>query len=199
LLVRPVASGYELVAGERRLRAAQTVGLTEVPVVVRDLTDNEALQLALVENLQREDLNPVEATEGIISLLSIKLQLPPEGIPQLLHRLAKASDNVVGTEETLQRQTIEEVFQSVGSISWESFATHRLPLLNLPAIILDALRLGKLEYTKARAIAKLKDADQQQALLNQAITEGLSLNQIRAEVSALNRQNQGAIQPPPRT
>ncbi|NJO94561.1 MAG: ParB/RepB/Spo0J family partition protein [Hydrococcus sp. RM1_1_31] len=61
LLVRPLSSGgYELVAGERRYRAAMESELTEVPVVVRELNNSEALQIALIENLQREDLNPVE-------------------------------------------------------------------------------------------------------------------------------------------
>jgi len=60
LLVRPRGDGYELIAGERRLRAAVKAGLKEVPVVIREVADHEALQLALVENLQREDLNPIE-------------------------------------------------------------------------------------------------------------------------------------------
>jgi ParB family chromosome partitioning protein len=191
LLVRPVKSGkYELVAGERRFRAAQEAGLTEVPVVIRQFNDEEALQVALIENLQREDLNPVEETEGILSLLSINLSLPPSEVSQLLHRLAKSSDSVVGKKEKAQLETIEDVFRVMGSMAWESFATHRLPLLNLPEPILEALRSGKLEYTKARAIAKLKDASQQQALLEQVIQDGLPLSQIQAEVSAANRQSQ---------
>lgn len=60
LVVRPAESGYELIAGERRWRAAQIAGLTEVPVVVRQATDTEMLQLALVENIQREDLSAIE-------------------------------------------------------------------------------------------------------------------------------------------
>jgi len=64
LVVRPKSDGFELIAGERRWRAAMKAGLSRVPVVVRDASDHEALQLALVENLQREDLNPIEEASG---------------------------------------------------------------------------------------------------------------------------------------
>ena len=65
LLVRPISDGgYQLIAGERRWRASRLAGLTEVPVVIREMTDSEAMELALIENLQREDLNPIEEAEG---------------------------------------------------------------------------------------------------------------------------------------
>ena len=72
LLVRPAAgeeAAYELVAGERRWRAAQRVGLHEVPVILRPLADSEALEIALVENLQREDLPPLDEAEAYSRLL----------------------------------------------------------------------------------------------------------------------------------
>jgi ParB family transcriptional regulator, chromosome partitioning protein len=64
LVVRPKGDQFELIAGERRWRAAMKAGLTHVPVVVRQASDHEVLQLALVENLQREDLNPIEEANG---------------------------------------------------------------------------------------------------------------------------------------
>ncbi len=181
LLVRPLSDKYyELVAGERRYRAAKEIGLSEIPVIVREMTDVQAIELALVENLQREDLNPVEETEGIITLLASKLDIPSREVSQLLHRLAKQGDNVVGNEET--RILVESVFRIVGKMSWESFASHRLPLLNLPNPILEVLRAGKIEYTKARALARIKDPVLLQELLNQAIAEKWSLSQIRAAI-----------------
>lgn len=71
IAVRPMpAGGYSIVAGERRWRACRMAGLTEAPVVVKDVTDEQAMELALVENLQREDLDPVEEAAGIRELMT---------------------------------------------------------------------------------------------------------------------------------
>ena len=71
LLVRPLPlGGYEIVAGERRYRACRMAGLTEVPVVIRELTESETMELALIENLQREDLTPLEEAEGYNVLMN---------------------------------------------------------------------------------------------------------------------------------
>lgn len=69
LLVRPAGDRYELIAGERRWRAAQRAGLHEVPVIIRDVDDREALELAIIENVQRVDLNPVEEAQGYGQLI----------------------------------------------------------------------------------------------------------------------------------
>ena len=69
IVVRPSAGGFEVVAGERRWRAAEAAGLGSIPAIVRSLTDQEALELALVENLQREDLNPMERARAYRRLM----------------------------------------------------------------------------------------------------------------------------------
>ncbi len=70
LLVRPLLSGgYQLIAGERRWRASRMAGLKEVPVIIRELSDSEAMEIAIIENLQREDLNPIEEAEGLQALI----------------------------------------------------------------------------------------------------------------------------------
>lgn len=221
LLVRPLAQGYELVAGERRYRAASKAGLTEVPVVVKELTDEAAWQLALIENLQREDLNPIESTEGILQLLAFKLGMAVEEVSPLLHRLQKQKgkasrsvNNVIGTpqEETDSNNVIgnrdeetnevtsseklaliEAVFRDLGLMTWESFVNNRLPLLNLPPEIVEALRQGKIAYTKAKAISLLKDDSQRTALLKEAIEQQLSLSQIKEKVRLLQSKPQAEV------
>ncbi|MEA5573881.1 ParB/RepB/Spo0J family partition protein [Calothrix sp. UHCC 0171] len=289
LLVRLIdGEKHELVAGERRYRAAKEIGLKEVPVVIRELDDNAAFQLALIENLLREDLNPVDETEGILQLLALKLNRSINEIPPLLRRLqhdrkaaSKSSNNVIGKQKSpsdgtsnnknkegkldadnnviikdnegelgaannvigknetdgldagdstvkdekknLEKSSnnvigknedgnllasnniigkdknnkhdgssnavnpdlkiVEEVFDGLGLMTWESFANNRLPLLNLPEDILEALRKGSIEYTKARAIATIQDTSERVAFLDQAINQNWSLSEIKQYIS----------------
>ena len=190
LLVRPLADNrYELVAGERRYRAATAASLTEVPVVVKELTDDQALQLSLVENLQREDLNPVEETEGILQLLALQLDSTPEEARQLLYQMKNAiekrkkeesdsRDNVIPNLNSEREKNIQSGFERLGK-NWYSFTCNHLPLLNLPEDILEALRQGKIEYTKAKALARVKDEQRRKQLLEKVLAYSLSLNQIR--------------------
>jgi len=198
LLVRPLESErFELVAGERRYRAAELIGLTEVPVTIREMSDDQARQFALVENLQREDLNPVEETEGILELLALRLEKTVEEVISFLRRMeneagGKATNNVIGSEEST---AVVNVFTSLGRMSWESFVKNRLAILNLPKDILEVLRSGQLEYTKGRALAQIKDESSRQQLLEEAVTQGLSLNQIREKIKVLKSPK--SPQPPP--
>lgn len=189
LLVRslPRQNQYELVAGGRRYRAASLAGLTEVPVIVLELSDEQALEIAIVENLQREDLNPVEETEGIIHLLAQRLKTTVTEVSPLLHQIQKqlrgrAANNVIGSEIIEQ---IQAIFESLGLMELDSFIGNRLPLLNLPEDVLEALRSGQIEYTKAKAIASVKDEELRKELLSDAITNALSLSQIKEKVNAL--------------
>ena len=193
LLVRPLPDNkYELVAGERRYRAATAAGLTEVPVVVKELTDTEALQLALVENLQREDLNPVEETEGILQLLALKLEIETTEVVSLLYQMqnataGKITDNVISNSKI---ESVNQVLTGLAKMNRESFTANRLPLLRLPEDLLEALRGGKIEYTKAKAIARVKDEDARTQLLEKAIANSLSLSQIRSLIKELKPAQQ---------
>ncbi len=72
ILVRPIfGGGYQIVAGERRYRASRLAGLTEIPAIIRDLSDLQTMEIALIENLQRENLNPIEEAQGYRTLMEI--------------------------------------------------------------------------------------------------------------------------------
>jgi ParB family chromosome partitioning protein len=184
LLVRPLGDGrYAIVAGERRYRAAKMAGLAEVPVRVLDLSEKEARLLALVENLQREDLNPYEETLGVLDLLSEDLGKTREEVVSLLERMRKekrgvAAHNVMGTPEA---KRVEEVFRALGRMSWESFVQNRLPLLGLPEDLRAALEEGTLPYTAALELKKVKDLEARARLLEEA-KGGLSLRELKARV-----------------
>jgi len=95
ILVRKIASGgYEIIAGERRFRAAKLAGLTEVPVLVREVSDQNAAAMALIENMQREDLNPLEEAIGIQRLIK-EFGLTHEQAAQAVGRSRSAASNLL--------------------------------------------------------------------------------------------------------
>ena len=95
ILVRSISTGhYEIIAGERRWRAARMAGLGEVPVVVREVGDNAALAMALIENIQREDLNPIEEAAGIQRLID-EFQMTHEAAAQAVGRSRSAVSNLL--------------------------------------------------------------------------------------------------------
>ena len=115
LIVRKVDDTFELIAGERRLRAAEAAGLKKVPVIVIEASDEKALQLALIENLQREDLNPIEEAEGY-ALLQKQFGLTQE---QVAEQVGKARASVANALRMLDlsdvlRKQVSDGLLSVG-------------------------------------------------------------------------------------
>ena len=95
VLVRPVGDGrYEIIAGERRVRAATVAGLTDVPVLVRDVPDESAAAMALIENIQREDLNPLEEAQGVQRLIT-EFHLTHEDAAHAIGRSRSATSNLL--------------------------------------------------------------------------------------------------------
>ena len=193
LLVRPILGSdkYEVVAGAKRYRAAQRLELVEVPVVIRQLGDEDALEIALIENFARSGLTDLEEADGVVRLLSKKLKTPVEDVPPLLHRIQNqlrerlTTNNVIGDDEI---QTVQGVLTCLGNIKLDSFISNRLPLLNLPDEILSALRKGKLESSKAKVIARLQDEGHRKELLNMALANDLSLSEIKGQIKAFQQQ-----------
>jgi len=83
VVLRPIPTGYELVAGERRWRAARLAGLDRIPAIIRPLTDREAMEISMVENLQRDDLNPMDAARGYKRLMD-RFGMTQEDVAQII-------------------------------------------------------------------------------------------------------------------
>jgi ParB family chromosome partitioning protein len=113
ILVTETFDGYQLIAGERRVRAAQAAGLERIPAIVRELDDRSRLELALVENLQREDLDPIEAAHGFRRLID-DFGLTHEDIAE---RVGRARSTVANTLRLLDLATVVQTAIGDGRIS----------------------------------------------------------------------------------
>lgn len=191
IVVREMAMGrYQIVVGERRFRATRQAGLETIPAIVKSFDDQSTQLLALVENLQRTDLNPLEETDALLKLLATVLEKPVPDVVETLTALSnedrgRARHSAVATEE---RTSIERIFAELGRFSVRSFVAHRLPLLNLPEDILNYVRQGQLDYTKATAVSRIKDRQERAELISEILINNLSLREVQQRVA------QGATQ-----
>src|SRR5262245_43931138 len=113
VLVRPVGDGYQLIAGERRLTAAQRAGLLKIPAVVREVPDDRLLELALIENIQREQLNPIEEAQAFQNLLE-NLRLTQE---ELAARLARERSTIANCLRLLKLPPAVKLLIAEGRLS----------------------------------------------------------------------------------
>jgi ParB family transcriptional regulator, chromosome partitioning protein len=113
ILVRPLGDSYQLVAGERRLSAAQRAGLLKIPAIVRDIPDERLLELALVENIQREELNPIEEAQAYQNLME-NLNLSQE---ELAQRLGKERSTLANSLRLLKLPPAVKLFVAEGKVS----------------------------------------------------------------------------------
>jgi ParB family chromosome partitioning protein len=134
ILVRPFASGYQLVAGERRLMAAQRAGLLKIPARVRDVPDNRLLEIALIENLQRESLNPMEEAQGFERLMEETGQTQE----QVAERLGKDRSTIANAIRLLKLPPAIKELVADGKLS----AGHARALLGSNAGPLEMARIA---------------------------------------------------------
>lgn len=141
LLVRPMSDGsYQIVAGERRWRASRLAGLERVPVVIKEMPDSEVMELALIENLQREDLNPIEEAEGYKTLMDT-YSLTQE---QVADRVGKSRSAVANALRLIGLYDAEKEALQNGEIT----AGHARALMSIPD---KELRRQALELAKSGA------------------------------------------------
>lgn len=148
IIVRTQAmGGYQIVAGERRWRAAQLAGLTEVPVIIKDLSDREMAELALIENLQREDLDAVEEAEGYRHLME-EYAMTQE---QVAERVGKSRPAVANSVRLLELPGQVLDMLKKGDIA----AGHARALLALPSED-DMIRVGTLAAKKGMTVREVE-------------------------------------------
>ena len=147
LLLRPMLSGgYRIVAGERRWRAARMAGLTEVPAVIREMTDSEEMLFALIENLQREDLTPLEEARGYRTLIEAQ-DLTQEEVSQAV---GKSRPSITNALRLLNLpEDIQEMLEK-GEIT----AGHARTLLSFPNQ--EAMRLGAQKAREGASVRELE-------------------------------------------
>lgn len=159
LVVRSTDSGFELIAGERRLRAAKEAGLDRVPVLIRQAADNESMELALVENLQREDLNPLETAAAYQALM--------EGFgftrEQLANRLGKSRAAVANTLRLAQLPADVRELVLDGSLT----EGHARALLGLQdeeqmRILAQRIQAERLSVRKTEELVRARDTSAQE-------------------------------------
>ena len=155
LLVRPrrteTATIYEIVAGERRWRASRMAGLTEVPVIVKDVTDEQAMELALVENLQREDLDPVEEAAGIRELMT-RCDLTQE---QAARKLGKSRSALANSLRLLNLpETVLELLKSGFLTTGHAKVVLGLPTPELQEQAAQIIADHELNVRQAEALCK---------------------------------------------
>lgn len=159
ILVRPLAiGGYEIIAGERRWRASQIAGLTEVPVVVRNIPDEAALAMALIENIQRENLNPLEEAQGIKRLID-EFDMTHEKAAEAVGRSRAAVSNLLRLI-TLCAPVQEMLIQGKLDMG------HARSLIGLSGahqvILAERIVHDQLSVREAEKIVKVFDAAEQQ-------------------------------------
>ena len=152
IAVRPKPSGgYLIVAGERRWRASRMAGLTEVPVIVKDVTDEQAMELALVENLQREDLDPVEEAAGIRELMT-RCDLTQE---QAARKLGKSRSALANSLRLLSLpETVLELLKSGFITIGHATVVLGLPTPELQEEAAQMIADNQLNVRQAEALCK---------------------------------------------
>lgn len=159
LVVRPTESGFEIIAGERRLRAAKHAGIERVPVLIRQAAENESMEMALVENLQREDLNPLETAAAYQALID-SFGLSKE---QLALRLGKSRAAVTNTLRLMQLPDTITAWLQQGSLT-EGHARALLSLENEEQMlqVAERVRAEKLSVRKTEEIVRQYLSGQQE-------------------------------------
>ncbi|MCZ6865355.1 MAG: ParB/RepB/Spo0J family partition protein [Candidatus Dadabacteria bacterium] len=197
LVVRTISGGYEIIAGERRWRAAQRAGITRVPVIIKEATDREVLELALIENLQREDLNPIEEAVAYQQLID-EFELTHEDVSRQIGK-----DRSTITNQLRLLKLPEEAKKAL--IAGDITAGHARAILSIESSAeareaLKAIQKQKLSVRKTEQLIqniskrKKKDAKpRSDDIYIRQITDELKKS-LSTQVRIMDKQGKGKIE-----
>jgi len=195
VLVRRVKNGYELIAGERRFRACQMAGMDKVPAIVREMTDRDSLKIALIENLDREDLNPIEEAKGYQRLLE-EFEINHQELGDMFNKSRSAVTNTLRLLRLPQQ--IQDALEA-GEISEGharsllAFDDENQMLHQLQQIKSEGLNVRELEQVVAdHKQQKSKEAGTQLALFQDL--ETVLSNRYEARFKIKGNSNKGKIE-----
>ena len=190
ILVRPSFDGYQLIAGERRLRAAQLAGNDTIPAIVMDFTDDQMMEISLLENVQREDLTAIEEANAYKQLID-NLHYTQEELGKRLGKSREHISNTIEEAEGLKQMidtyglTQEQVSYSIGKS--RPYITNSLRLLKLPTHVQELISQGKLTMGQARPLITVEDEKQAGELADRIIAEGLSVRRVEKMIRNLSK------------
>lgn len=146
----------------------------------RRRVDKQALELALIQNLQRQDLTEIEELEAVLDLLTVQLELSKLEVVKLLYRMDNEQKRKVKTRELghQKAQTIETLFKRLGRMTWSSFITVRLPLLKLQDDLKAALRAKEISLVHARLLMRVDNKLERQAWTGRTVSQSLCAKQL---------------------
>lgn len=157
ILVRPYGLNYQIVAGERRWRAARMLGLDEVPVIIREISDEETMEIALIENLQRENLNPLEEAEGYEQLME-RFEMTQEDVAKCV---GKSRSAVANSLRLLKLP--KEIRELVQGAALSAGHARALLAIQDPALQMDTAKRAADGKLTVRDIEKIAAAEVQAA------------------------------------
>lgn len=199
LLVRPMPTGgYQLVAGERRWRASRIAGLKEVPVVIKELSDTEAMELAIIENLQREDLNPIEEAEGLQQLID-KCGFTQEEVATSVGKSRPAIANalrLLRLPEEVREMTKSGEISAGHARALLGFNNQAMMLEGAKRIVLEKLTVREIEKIVKRQNAPIKAAKPAKQSTDSFYTEvEIALCEtLGRKVRVINGRNKGILE-----
>jgi ParB family chromosome partitioning protein len=172
VIVRSTEKGYELVAGERRFRAAKELGYAEIPAIVRDVNDADSLELSLIENIQREELNPVEEARAYMDLME-KFNFSQEEISKAV---GKNSSTISNTIRLLSLPKLIQDYISVALISMG----HAKAILSLPTER-ARIKFAKKIMKKSLSVRQAEELARQKLQKPARVTKEKDENLVRVE------------------